>query len=51
MIDVLFEAVDDCIARVKKVGWRGLTAQDWLIVIGAGLLVVVLTVTVGLVLM
>jgi hypothetical protein len=38
MIDVLVEAVDDCAARFKKAGWRGLSTQDWLIAIGAMLL-------------
>lgn len=38
MIDVLVEAVDDCIARARKAGWRGLGAQDWLIIVGAVLL-------------
>jgi hypothetical protein len=49
VIDVLVEAVDDCIARVRKTGWRGLGAQDWLIVAGAVLLVgVAIVVAIGL---
>jgi hypothetical protein len=38
MIDVLVEAVDDCVARFKKSGWRGLDIQGWLIAVGAMLL-------------
>ncbi|WP_175541672.1 hypothetical protein [Polaromonas sp. YR568] len=38
MIDVLVQAVDESIARVKKSGWRELSAQDGLIIVGAVLL-------------
>lgn len=49
MIDVLVEAVDECVVRIKKSGWRGLCARDWLIVVGAILLVgVVVAVVIGL---
>jgi len=51
MIDVLVEAVDDCLTRIKKSGWRGLNAQDRLIFVGAILLfVAVAIVAIGLLL-
>ncbi len=49
MIDILVEAVDDCISRIKKSGWRNLSAQDWLIIVGAVLLLgVAIIVVIGL---
>jgi hypothetical protein len=48
VIDVLIEAIDDCIARVKK-GRRHLKAQDWIIFIGAtAMLVALFAVVLGL---
>ncbi|MCO5357497.1 hypothetical protein [Acidovorax kalamii] len=48
----MLDAVDDCITRVKKVGWRGLSAQDWMIVVGAMLLfIAAIIVVIGLLLM